>query len=173
MADKAWRGALATALPLLLPGPYLLLHFFLVAETKHLSPYALPNLCQVPYATFSPCGPNLPGSGEEGFRNQPAFFTPCPGMTIFRPHHLVLNSDVEKPVRPETTKVPSPGWWTTRRGRKVLWSPFTTKLFATEHIKNYWGFFCCFGFLWKEKDIDHYLQRYKPKLLNSDDGESL
>lgn len=42
-------------------GPTCCCTFFLVAETKHLSPYALPSLCQVPYATFSPCGPNLPG----------------------------------------------------------------------------------------------------------------
>lgn len=66
-------------------GPTCCCAFFLVAETKHLSPNALPSLCQVPYATFSPCGPNVPGSGEEGFRNQPDFFTPCPGTTIFTP----------------------------------------------------------------------------------------
>lgn len=92
MADKAWRGVMATALPLPPARALPAAAFFLVAETKHLSPYALPSLRQVPYATFSLCGPNLPGSGEQGFRNQPAFFTPCPGMTILRPTKLTALS---------------------------------------------------------------------------------
>lgn len=49
----------------------------LPAETKRLSPYALPSFCQVPHATFPSPSPNHPGSGEAGFWNQPAFLTPA------------------------------------------------------------------------------------------------
>lgn len=145
---SAWQTKPAEGLwpqpfPHLLPGPYLLLHFFLVAETKHLSPYAHPSLRQVPYATFSPRGPNVPGSGEEGFRNQPVFFTPCPGMTIFR---------LTKPTTLswDLTWRNKSGWDHQRphsrlvnhqEGQENYLVSIPTKLFATEHIRNNWGFF--------------------------------
>lgn len=118
------------------------------------------------------------GSGEERFRNQPAFFTPCPGMTIFRP---------TKPTTLSWTLTwrNQSGWHHQdphsrlvdhQEGQESSLLSIPTKLFATERIKNYWVFFVVVlfsVFLWEEQDIDHFLQRYEPKLLNSDDGESL
>lgn len=48
------------------------------AQTKHLSPYALPQLLPSTSRDLPSPGPNQPGSSEEGFWNQPAFFTPAP-----------------------------------------------------------------------------------------------
>lgn len=94
----------------------------LPAETKCLSPYALPSFCQVPYPTFPPPGPNHPGSGKAGFWNQPAFFTPALARQFLGqlspPPCLKLWPG--ETSQAETTRVSAPAQWMVRRGRRVF-----------------------------------------------------
>lgn len=139
------------------------------AETKRLSPYALPSFCQVPHATFPPPGPNHPGSGEAGFWNQPAFFTPALArLLIFRPAKPIPSSWA-------LTWRNQSGWHHQgphsslvdhQEGQEssLVSIPIKSLPASTSKTTN---------FLWEQQDIDHYPQRYEPKLLDSDAGEPL